>query len=100
MVAWKRKSPDRVDAGDTPIGVPSTGLSLGWMLASRANLRFTRREVNIASVERKQDQHELPVRKTGESVAKEGPFFVQRMGSTSLILSSGRFPRTYFAMNP
>ena len=26
---------------------------------------------------------ELPVRKTGKSVAKEWPFFVQRMGSTS-----------------
>jgi hypothetical protein len=83
MVAWNRKSPDRMDAGDTPIGVPSAGLSLGWMLASRANLRFTRQEVNTVSVERKQDQQELPVRKAGESVAKEGPFFVQRMGSTS-----------------
>src|SRR5437660_3584781 len=27
---------------------------------------------------------ELPVRKAGKSVAKEWPFFVQRMGSTSL----------------
>jgi len=25
------------------IGVPSAGLSLGWVLASRASLRFTRR---------------------------------------------------------
>jgi hypothetical protein len=30
-----------------PDGTPSTGLSLGWMLASRANLRFTRRVDDI-----------------------------------------------------
>ena len=53
------------------------------MLASRANLRFTRRAGNSASVSAMQDQPDLPVRKADKSVAKEWPFFVQRMGSTS-----------------
>jgi hypothetical protein len=30
------------DPEPNAIGVPSAELSLGWMLASRANLRFTR----------------------------------------------------------
>ena len=72
------------DPEPNAIGVPSTELSLGWMLASRASLRFTRREVDTASEPRKQGQQELPVRKAGKSVAKEWPFFVQRMGSTLL----------------
>jgi hypothetical protein len=40
----EEKAPDRI-TGPEPnaIGVPSAELSLGWMLASRANLRFTRR---------------------------------------------------------
>ena len=76
------------DPEPNAIGVPSTELSLGWMLASRANLRFTRREVDTASVSRKQGQQELPVRKAGKNVAKEWPFFVQRMGST-LVLGVG-----------
>jgi hypothetical protein len=38
------------------IGVPSAELSLGWMLASRANLRFTRRSGDTASVSAIQDQ--------------------------------------------
>src|SRR5437867_2700060 len=65
------------------IGVPSAGLSLGWVLASRASLRFTRREGDTPRRRAKQEQSSLPVRKAGKSVAKEGPFFVQRMGSTS-----------------
>ena len=81
----EEKAPDRMtDPEPNAIGVPSAELSLGWMLASRANLRFTRRDGDTASVPRKQEQQELPVRKTGESVAKEWPFFVQRMGSTSI----------------
>src|SRR5277367_3265605 len=37
---------------------------------------------------------ELPVRKAGKSVAKEWPFFVQRMGSTSLVaFFQQAFPR-------
>lgn len=50
-------APDRVtDPEPHAIGVPSAELSLGWMLASRASLRFTRRERDTASVSRKQDQ--------------------------------------------
>ena len=79
----KEEALDRMaDPEPNAIGVPSTELSLGWMLASRASLRFTRREVDTASEPRKQGQQELPVRKAGKSVAKEWPFFVQRMGST------------------
>ena len=53
----KEEAPDRLaDPEPNAIGVPSAELSLGWMLASRANLRFTRRDVDIASVSAKQDQ--------------------------------------------
>jgi hypothetical protein len=80
----KEEAPDRLtDPEPNAIGVPSAELSLGWMLASRANLRFTRRGGDTASVSRMQDQPRLPVRKAGKSVANEWPFFVQRMGSTS-----------------
>ena len=66
----EKEAPDRMaDPEPNAIGVPSAELSLGWMLASRANLRFTRREVDIASASRKQGQQELPVRKAGKSVA-------------------------------
>jgi len=53
----KEKAPDRL-ANPEPnaIGVPSAELSLGWMLASRANLRFTRRVGDTASATVKQDQ--------------------------------------------
>ena len=51
------KAPDRMtDPEPNAIGVPSTELSLGWMLASRASLRFTRRDGDTASVSGKQDQ--------------------------------------------
>ena len=41
------KALDRMaDPEPNAIGVPSTELSLGWLLASRASLRFTRREVD------------------------------------------------------
>ena len=46
---WK---PSGVDA----IGVPSTGLSLGRLLASRAHLRFTRLEGNTSISHGKQGQ--------------------------------------------
>ena len=47
----KEEALDRLaDPEPNAIGVPSAELSLGWMLASRANLRFTRREVDTASV--------------------------------------------------
>src|SRR5450755_1801596 len=52
-----KTAPDRkTDPEPNAIGVPSAELSLGWMLASRANLRFTRREVDTASVSAMQDQ--------------------------------------------
>ena len=47
----KKEAPDRMtDPEPNAIGVPSAELSLGWMLASRASLRFTRREGNTAKV--------------------------------------------------
>ena len=58
-IRWweRRRRLDRqADPAPHAIGVPSAELSLGWMLASRANLRFTRREGDTASVSRKQDQ--------------------------------------------
>jgi hypothetical protein len=53
----KEEAPDRmVDPEPNAIGVPSAELSLGWMLASRANLRFTRRDGDTASVWWEQEQ--------------------------------------------
>jgi hypothetical protein len=53
----EERAPDRMtDPEPNAIGVPSAELSLGWMLASRANLRFTRREGDTASVSVMQDQ--------------------------------------------
>jgi len=53
----EEKAPDRMtDPEPNAIGVPSTGLSLGWMLASRADLRFTRREGDTGSDSAMQDQ--------------------------------------------
>ena len=52
-----KEAPDRLtDPEPNAIGVPSAELSLGWMLASRANLRFTRRDGDTASGWRKQEQ--------------------------------------------
>lgn len=57
QVSDGRKSPLLgVTQGGAVIGVPSTELSLGWMLASRASLRFTRRGGNTARVPKKQEQ--------------------------------------------
>lgn len=64
------------DTGGDAIGVPSTGLSLGWLLASRANLRFTRRGSDTQSRSEKQEESKMPVTKTCMGVAKEGLFFV------------------------
>ena len=51
------KAPDRLtDSEPNAIGVPSAELSLGWMLASRANLRFTRQAVDSGTASVKQDQ--------------------------------------------
>ena len=53
----EEEAPDRLtDPEPNAIGVPSAELSLGWMLASRANLRFTRRAGDTASVWWKQEQ--------------------------------------------
>jgi hypothetical protein len=72
------KAPDRrADPEPDAIGVPSTGLSLGRMLASRARLRFARREGDTASGSARQDQPNVAGREAGESVAKEGPISVQ-----------------------
>lgn len=53
----EEEAPDRMsDPEANAIGVPSAELSLGWMLASRASLRFTRRDGDTASVSGKQEQ--------------------------------------------
>jgi hypothetical protein len=52
----KRRPPVGSTQGPAAIGVPSAELSLGWMLASRANLRFSRRHGNTGSALGKQDQ--------------------------------------------
>src|SRR5580658_1638572 len=53
----KERAPDRkTDPEPNAIGVPSAELSLGWMLASRANLRFTQRDGDTASVSAMQEQ--------------------------------------------
>jgi hypothetical protein len=45
-----------VTQGPDAIGVPSTGLSLGWLLASRASLRFARHDGDTRRAREKQDQ--------------------------------------------
>jgi hypothetical protein len=46
-MAGEEEAPDRrTDPEPNAIGEPSAELSLGWMLASRANLRFTRQVVD------------------------------------------------------
>jgi hypothetical protein len=42
--------------GSNAIGVPSAELSLGWLLASRANLRFTRQAVDSEETMSEQEQ--------------------------------------------
>ncbi len=83
-IRWERQEPltGNRPRGSTPIGVPSTGLSLGGLLASRARLRFTRCEGDTASGSSQQEQSTMSVKQIGECVAKEGRFSVQRMGST------------------
>ena len=83
----REQAPGRSDARGRSIGVPSAKLSLGWLLASRANLRFTRPELDTASPAATQvHPAETPAPegwKAGKSVLKKGPFLVQRMGSAS-----------------
>jgi hypothetical protein len=56
----KEKAPDRMtDPGPNAIGVPSAELSLGGMLASRARLRFTRRDGDTGMAPTKQDQSKV-----------------------------------------
>src|ERR1700730_14586871 len=81
----EKEAPDRMaDPEPNAIGVPSAELSLGWMLASRANLRFTRRGGDTDKRSRKQEQSKVVGQEARQSVAKKRSFFVQRMGSTSL----------------
>ncbi len=56
---WRARGLDLNDQGPDAIGVPSTGLSLGWMLASRANLRFTRLNGDNAKALEKPEQAEF-----------------------------------------
>jgi hypothetical protein len=48
-----------VTQGQHAIGVPSAELSLGWMLASRANLRFIRQEGNTEVLPWKQEESKV-----------------------------------------
>jgi len=45
--------------GSTPIGVHSTGLSLGGLLASRARLRFARQQGDTATGSSMQEQSKV-----------------------------------------
>src|SRR5205823_3082660 len=80
----KEEALDRLaDPEPNALGVPSAELSLGWMLASRARLRFTRRDGETEKVSSKQGQPKGAGQEARQSVAKKRSFFVQRMGSTS-----------------
>jgi hypothetical protein len=53
----EEEAPDRMtDPEPNAIGVPSAELSLGWMLASRANLRFTRQKGDTGNASSEQEQ--------------------------------------------
>jgi hypothetical protein len=66
----EEEAPDRrTDPEANAIGVPSAELSLGWMLASRANLRFTRREVDTASASAMQEQARVADQEGWQSIA-------------------------------
>ena len=45
--------------GQTPIGVPSAELSLSWLLASRASLRFTRHDGDSVGAWKKQEESKV-----------------------------------------
>jgi hypothetical protein len=76
----KEEAPDLNDQGQDAIGVPSTGLSLGWMLASRANLRFTRREVDTASVSAMQEQPKVAGQEGWQKCSLGMAFFCPKYG--------------------
>src|SRR6266850_4709618 len=66
--------------GVTPIGVPSAGLSLGWMLASRANLRFARRESDNVRAPRRQDQSRVAGQEAWQECSEGMPIFCPKNG--------------------
>jgi len=76
-----KEAPDRMtDPEPNAIGVPSAELSLGWMLASRANLRFTRREVDTASVSAMQEQPKAAGREGWQKCSLGRAFFCPKNG--------------------
>src|SRR5262249_30639751 len=83
------------------IGVPSTGLSLGWLLASRASLRFTRqdRDTEVVSEEQEQSrgagQADLHGISEGTLIfcPKDGVHLSQYAAGTSCIWGIVRSPR-------
>src|SRR5258707_5854885 len=66
--------------GVTPIGVPSAGLSVGWMLASRANLRFARRESDNVRAPRRQDQSRVAGQEAWQECSEGMPIFCPKNG--------------------
>src|SRR5579884_1501328 len=81
-IRWQGQEPLGRQAGQglDAIGVPSTELSLGWMLASRANLRFTRREGNTGDIARKQEQPEVAGQDARQNCSEETLFFCPKNG--------------------
>ena len=76
-----REAPDRMtDPEPNAIGVPSAELSLGWMLASRANLRFTRRKVDTASESAMQEQPRVAGQEGWQKCSLGRAFFCPKNG--------------------
>jgi hypothetical protein len=83
MVGQKRpeEAPGRqTDPEPNAIGVPSAGLSLGWMLASRASRRFTRRDGDTVRVSRKQEQPSVAGQEGWQKCSLGRAFFCPKNG--------------------
>jgi hypothetical protein len=77
----KKEAPDRrTDPEPNAIGVPSAEVSLGWMLASRANLRFTRREVDTGNASAMQDQPKFAGQEGWQKYSLGRAFFCPKNG--------------------
>src|ERR1700681_3622401 len=86
MAEWEGEAPGRMTRG-AKRHRRTFGRIIPWLDARQqsqppfhpARRRYRKRAEEARASNSKQ---ELPVRKAGKSVAKEWPFFVQRMGST------------------
>jgi hypothetical protein len=69
-----------VTQGPDAIGVPSTGLSLGWLLASRASLRFTRHAGDTDSGPQEQEQVDVAGQEDLQGSSEGTLFFCPKHG--------------------